>query len=115
MAPNLIPKLIGLEISESGKEGGMVSEYFKLSSTSTPAIQRQLGKMIAEMHRVPSGEEGYDGKFGFERNTFCGVTEQDNGWEDDWGVFFRDKRLGHLVSRIGDQEVQDAWEEMLRK
>jgi protein-ribulosamine 3-kinase len=118
-APTLVPRLIGLEISEDGGEAGMVSEYFDLSSARSPEIQKQLGRKLAEMHRVPlpedGGREGYTGKFGFDVPTFCGVTEQDNRWEEDWGVFFRDRRLGDMVRRIDDKDISKVWEGMKEK
>lgn len=71
---------------------------------------------MAEMHKVPAeGTPGYTGKFGFEKATHCGVTEQDNRWEDDWRVFYEKRRLGDLVKRIGDSEISKAWEELRAK
>jgi fructosamine-3-kinase len=43
------------------------------------------------------------------------VTEQDNTWEEDWETFYRDRRLGDLVRRIGDEQVTQAWERLQEK
>jgi protein-ribulosamine 3-kinase len=112
-APQLIPKLIGLEKSPSGDEIGMVSEYFDLSPIHSPENHRQLGRQIAEMHSVlPETNEECRGRYGFQQNTYCGVTEQYNGWEEDWGVFFKDRRIGDLVRRIGDRDIASAWDDL---
>lgn len=63
----------------------------------------------------PEGTEGYEGKYGFPVPTHCGATEQDNTWEESWEVFWRDRRLGNLVNRIGDKEINALWEDMKRK
>ncbi|WVF68861.1 hypothetical protein IAT40_003634 [Kwoniella sp. CBS 6097] len=128
-APSLVPKILGFEISDDGKESAMVTQYFKLGSApNSKEIQIELGKKLAEMHKPPpstststssSGHgkegdeaEGYTEKYGFGVPTHCGVTEQDNTWEEDWESFFRDRRLGDMVRRIGDREISKAWEEL---
>lgn len=63
----------------------------------------------------PEGTEGYEGKYGFPVPTHCGATEQDNTWEESWEVFWRDRRLGNLVNRIGDKEINALWEDMKRR
>ncbi|RSH77486.1 uncharacterized protein EHS24_003463 [Apiotrichum porosum] len=54
----------------------------------------------------------YTGKYGFAVPTHCGANEQDNRWEESWEVFFRDRRLGHIVHLLNDKRVGTAWEEM---
>jgi protein-ribulosamine 3-kinase len=108
IAPDLVPRVIGFEVDESGKEAGMVSRYFDLSSFRSSGTQTELAKKVAEMHTPPAGVERY----GFEVPTHCGMTEQDNTWEEGWMVFFRDRRLGDLVRRIDDAEITSAWEKM---
>jgi len=108
IAPDLVPRVIGFEVDESGKEAGMVSRYFDLSSFRSSGTQTELAKKVAEMHTPPAGVERY----GFEVPTHCGMTEQDNTWEEGWMVFFRDRRLGDLVRRIDDAEITSAWEKL---
>ena len=111
-ASKLVPRVIGFEVDESGKEAGMVSQYFDLATFRSSGSQETLGKRLAEMHKP--AEEGM-GKYGFDVPTHCGVTEQDNRWEKEWEVFFRDRRLGDLVRRLGDGEITSAWEKMRNK
>ncbi|WVQ96383.1 hypothetical protein IAU59_003488 [Kwoniella sp. CBS 9459] len=112
-APSLVPKILGFEVADDGKESAMVTQYFKLGAAPNGRdTQVELGKKLAEMHQPPptSSSEGYTGKYGFPVPTHCGVTEQDNTWEEDWETFFRDRRLGDMVRRIGDRDISGAWE-----
>lgn len=47
--------------------------------------------------------------------THCGATQQDNTWEADWATFFRERRLGDLVRRLGDGQITAAWERLSAK
>ena len=130
-SPDLVPTLIGFELSEDGKEGAMVSQYFDLSggstSKSSPEAQRELGRRLAKMHTPPSIDEDdaighsgftegqgyiYTGKYGFGIPTHCGVSELDNTWEESWEVFYRDRRLEDVVRKIGDGQISQEWEKM---
>lgn len=53
--------------------------------------------------------------YGFPVPTHCGVTQLDNTWEQDWATFFRKRRLGDMVRRLQDKEVDAAWEAMQGK
>lgn len=112
----LVPEVLGFEVSPDGKEATMVTQWFDLSSARGGHTQRGLGSKLAQMHMPPpEGTEGYEGKYGFPVPTHCGATEQDNTWEESWEVFWRDRRLGNLVNRIGDKEINALWEDMKRK
>lgn len=102
--PDLVPKVIGFEVDESGKEAGIVSQYFDLTSFKGSEIHAELAREVARLH-VPMGER----RFGFDVPTFCGATEQDNTWAEEWMILFRDRRFGDLVRRIGDKEISTAW------
>jgi len=114
---NLAPKLIGLEVE--GGEGGMVSEYWDLGGKGGGDYQRELARKIAQMHSPPpalEGEEvGYTGKYGFGVPTHCGISELDNTWEESWEVFYRDRRLGDVIKKINDNDLNAEWEKMKNK
>ncbi|WVQ79553.1 hypothetical protein IAT38_001652 [Cryptococcus sp. DSM 104549] len=113
---HLVPEVMGFDVDASGKEAGMVTQYFDLGSSRGNQTQKVLGKKLAEMHHPPpEGTEGYAGKYGFAVPTHCGVTKQDNTWEESWEVFFRDRRLGELVKRIGDSQISGLWKELSQK
>ncbi|WWC95253.1 hypothetical protein V866_002112 [Kwoniella sp. B9012] len=107
----LVPEVIGFEVDEKQNQCAMVTQYFKLGSSSRN-IQRELGEGLAKMHSVPKDREGYEGKFGFGVRTHCGATEQDNTYTESWEEFYRDRRLGDLVKRIGDDTISKEWERM---
>ncbi len=92
------------------EEVGMISQWFDLGRLPSEG-QRELGRKLAIMHSAQRDGERY----GFERPTHCGVTQLDNSWEDSWEVFFRDRRLGDLVSRLDNHEISMVWEQMKRK
>jgi hypothetical protein len=123
-----------------GREAAMVSTYTAgAGKRYTDAVQTRLGLALAQMHSVPVPPTGlpetidsdndpdsasagdlptamagleYTGKYGFAVPTHCGANEQDNRWEESWEVFFRDRRLGHIIHLLNDKRVGTAWEEM---
>ncbi len=108
--PGLVPRILGYV---EGDVSALVTEYADGGGGS----QAALGRALAQMHSPPEGEAGqgldtasaYSGMFGFAVPTHCGATEQDNTWTASWEAFFRDRRLGDLVRRIGDRRVDAAW------
>jgi fructosamine-3-kinase len=115
--PGLVPRVLGFEVSPHGQEAAMVSQYFDLTSGKNAAeTQRELGRKLAKMHtRPPEGTPGYTGQYGFAIPTHCGVTEQDNTWEESWEFFYRERRLGDLVKRIGDGQISKEWDKLKQK
>ncbi|WWC65564.1 uncharacterized protein I303_108182 [Kwoniella dejecticola CBS 10117] len=119
----LIPELLGFEVAENRKESAMVTQYFDLGSPGPSSnVQKELGEKLAKMHNPPSPEDddtqrsnGYTGRYGFGVPTHCGATEQDNTWTESWEAFYRDRRLGDLVRRIGDNAISSEWEKMKDK
>ena len=89
------PALLVLEYLESDADG------------PSPATWEALGRGLAALHRAP------EDRFGLNRDNFCGLTVQENGWSGDWAGFYRDKRLGPLVDRLakrgdfGADELRD--------
>ncbi|BEI88189.1 uncharacterized protein CcaverHIS019_0109070 [Cutaneotrichosporon cavernicola] len=120
--PGLVPRVLGYVDADVG---ALVTEYAD-GRGGRGGRQAALGRALAEMHCPPPSEAGagggeavaqnaldkitaYTGKFGFPVPTHCGVTEQDNTWTESWEEFFRDRRLGDLVRRIGEARVNKAW------
>ena len=63
----------------------LVLEYLELSSRGDAEL---LGEQLAALHRCTRE------KFGFAQDGFIGTTPQQNGWQDDWIEFWRERRLG---------------------
>ncbi|KAA1106703.1 hypothetical protein PGTUg99_009879 [Puccinia graminis f. sp. tritici] len=69
-------------------------------------LERSLARQLASMHDPTNpASQAPNGMYGFDVPTHCGETEQDNTWEKDWMVFFRDRRIKSVVDRIGDEEI----------
>lgn len=52
-----------------------------------------LGEELARVHRALQPQ----GRYGLDRDNYCGLTPQANGWSDNWISFFRERRLGHQM------------------
>ena len=73
--------------------GFLVLEYLEPVSFAGNSDEI-LGRGLAAIHQFRNE------KFGFDHNNYCGSTPQENSWEEDWPVFFRDNRLGYLLDMI---------------
>lgn len=69
------------------------------SSGSPSGSGESFAQKLAKMHTTPAPiPEGYDKPmFGFPVPTYCGATEQDNTWKEDWAEFYADNRLHHVL------------------
>jgi protein-ribulosamine 3-kinase len=73
----------------------LLLEYLDLEGRNDFAA---LGRMLAAGHRK-SGP-----RFGWQRDNYIGATPQQNGWCDDWGQFWIERRIGpqlELAKRNG--------------
>jgi fructosamine-3-kinase len=70
---------------------------------------RRLGASLAALHRrslegpLVAGDRG-GLAFGWGRDNHIGSTSQANGWLEDWGRFFVERRLGPQVDRFVRRE-----------
>lgn len=121
---DFVPKLYGhgrVVVEGGNDQACMISEWIDFGgSKGSASTQKELGVKLAKMHTAPQNNDGggdntstSQQRYGFPVPTHCGVTEQDNTWEQDWATFFRERRLGDLVKRIGDAEITDLWTKML--
>ncbi|KAG0653580.1 hypothetical protein C6P46_002472 [Rhodotorula mucilaginosa] len=65
--------------------------------------QRRLAELVAQLHLAPAPASQ---QYGFPIPTCCGATVQDNTEERDWATFFGERRIGDLIRRIGDAELE---------
>jgi fructosamine-3-kinase len=68
----------------AGSQAYLLLEFLELKRSGDFAA---LGRMLAAAHRA-SGP-----RFGWSRDNYIGATPQANGWSDDWGEFWRERRL----------------------
>jgi Fructosamine-3-kinase len=88
-------------------------EWLALSpaDAASPDVQAQLGERLALLHRVQAA------KFGWSRDNTIGATPQPNAEDDDWVRFYRQRRLGHMLTlaqEVGlDTRIVDRGERLL--
>lgn len=80
-----IPEVVAEFYADSG-DGILVLEWIEEGQYTTESWAR-LGRGLAEIH------ETNNELYGFSSDNFIGASVQSNGWEANWVVFFREKRL----------------------
>ena len=96
--PLVVPEPLACGIAD--EEAVLVLSWLELHSGSGGAAVgwRQLGRSLAKLHRASLG--GHQGRgYGFDADNFIGAAPQCNRWNNDWGIFFRDCRLGPQFAR----------------
>jgi protein-ribulosamine 3-kinase len=91
-----IPKVIGGFLSDHPSKADLqllVMEYLDPVSPS-PRLWEAFGRGLAELHG------GMEPRYGFRSDNYLGSTPQPNGWMEDWGKFFAERRIGHLIDQL---------------
>lgn len=109
---SIVPAVHAYGKSEDEKRAYLVTDYKDLGGRLGKEAQRTLGRKLALMHKYGSSKNG---KFGFDMPTYCGVTKQDNAWEDKWSTFFIERRIGDMVKRIGDPSLSKLEQQLRSK
>lgn len=76
----------------ASSERVLAMSYIENSGGSTPAGERRLAEIVAALHGVTAD------RFGFESDTRIGPIRLRNGWADDWGRFYIERRLRPLAA-----------------
>jgi fructosamine-3-kinase len=92
----VVPRVFLAEPPSTGSPGFIVMEYLPPAGGRGVAADEALGRGLAAIHRC-SAEA-----FGFEADTYCGPTRQDNTRSTSWVDFYRENRLRFLVDLIAD-------------
>ena len=87
----IIPKVICAKTVDE-TPGFLIQEYLNPGYSNND--DEKLGRGLATIHRYSNDH------FGFYKNNYCGATEQNNNWGDDWVTFFIENRLGFLLHLI---------------
>ncbi|KAK3489854.1 Fructosamine/Ketosamine-3-kinase [Neurospora crassa] len=105
-------------MSSNSNQHFLVTDFLNLRSSGGSASSgsgESFAAKLAKMHIIPAPiPEGYDKPmFGFPVPTYCGATEQDNTWKEDWAEFYAENRLRHVLKegeRINgkNKELHDA-------
>jgi fructosamine-3-kinase len=91
-----VPTPIAFGQHENTRQGFALFEYLDFCGGGS---QRELGVMLAKMHKKGISPNGM---FGFHIDNTIGATPQPNGWEEDWPEFWDKHRLGHMLTLTGD-------------
>jgi fructosamine-3-kinase len=99
-----------LHLTELEGEALLVLPWLELSR-QPPASERawqQLGSQLAGLHLASL--QGHDGRFGWHEDNWIGAAPQHNGWDEDWGRFFTERRLRPQLERAAQrgQPLQGA-------
>lgn len=108
----VIPEVFAAKKVDS-TPGFLVLEYLQPRNLQ-PGDDEKLGRGLAVIHQHENE------KYGFYTDNYCGATQQNNQWETNWAVFFRDKRLGFLLNLIKKERPLPAsdfsiYEKLLQK
>jgi fructosamine-3-kinase len=97
-----------LKCGVAGGRAYLLMEFLELGASADFAA---LGRMLAESHK------GAGPRFGWQRDNYIGSTRQANGWMDDWGRFWLERRLRPQVeaARAAGFEVEMPSLEILER
>jgi fructosamine-3-kinase len=73
--------------------------------TPEPAQLQLLGQSLAQLH-LTSAQALAEPRWGLERDNWIGRSPQRNGWAEDWGQFFVERRLQYQIDRIADAALR---------
>ncbi len=79
----------------AGHQAYLLLEYLELGH-ETSLSAAELGRRLAAQHRVTQD------RFGWDSDNTIGRTPQQNGWCDDWIVFWCERRLGFQLKLARD-------------
>ncbi|GAA5882294.1 hypothetical protein JCM3774_003362 [Rhodotorula dairenensis] len=102
-SPQAAPRFVASGSLDGDEKEWMLCEWHDLDRMRSDSHQRRLAELVAELHLAPPPDGQH---FGFPVPTCCGTTVQDNTEEHAWANFFGKRRIGDLVARIGDGELE---------
>lgn len=73
-------------------EGLLVLEHLPGGGLVNADAERHAAELLADLHNVTADA------YGFAEDTLIGSLSLPNGWHDDWGQFFAQKRLVHFAA-----------------
>jgi fructosamine-3-kinase len=85
-----VPAVIDCEMADGGAR--LVLEHLDLRPLDR-ASGAALGSALAELHRTTGP------RFGWANDNFIGDSPQENGWRDNWALFFAERRLRPQLRR----------------
>lgn len=100
----VVPRVFLAASPSGGSPGFIVMEYLPPAARRDAETDEALGRGLAAIHRSTAAA------FGFEADTYCGSTRQDNTRSASWPEFYRDRRLGALLTLVAEARGLSAAE-----
>jgi len=88
-----VPRVVAAARPESGHPGYLILEY--LAPGRARRHDEVLGRGLASIHRKTAPG------FGFDSDTYCGSTRQDNAACATWAEFYAKRRLRPMIDALG--------------
>jgi fructosamine-3-kinase len=88
-----IPQVIASKSLDDGP-AVLITEFLREPESGSSGQDEILGRGLAEIHQFRQD------KFGFYHDNYCGLTRQDNQWNQDWIDFFSRQRLLYLLNLV---------------
>ena len=92
-------------------DNGILMEYIEMSSSKN-LNEFDLGLGLAKMHLHNRMCQNPVEKFGFHVDTCCGAISFSNNWTEDWSKFYFNQRLGALVRKIQNCQLNEMFSKL---
>ena len=88
----------------------MLQAALAACAVAASAPMTRVAGLVLKLPPVWAAPVGQDpnakaGRFGFAVDNTIGATPQPNDWMDDWVEFYRERRLRHQLSLLGDARL----------
>jgi len=108
-----IPKVFAATELNDQQPAILLTEYLAPGGGSNKQDET-LGQGLATIHRFTAQ------KYGFYHDNYCGATQQNNQWNNNWIDFFGKQRIGYLVNLVAKErqlitKEQDVYEKLIDK
>lgn len=84
----------------AGSYSFTAQEYLELLTTDTSPHWFSLGSALARMHRCDE-----QAMYGWDEDTYIGITLQPNRWQKQWGAFFAEQRIGWQLQLLRERRL----------
>jgi fructosamine-3-kinase len=99
----VVPRVLAATAVGGERPGLILMEHLETARLDA-GDDEALGRGLAAVHR--SGAKA----FGFDLDTYCGTTRQENAWCGSWAEFYAERRLRPLLRLVEAERGQSAEE-----
>lgn len=98
-----IPEVISATELSQDQPAVLITEYLP-GGAGNKNQDEQLGRGLAIIHQHTNK------RYGFYHDNYCGATQQNNEWNNDWVDFFAQQRIAYLVQLIAQERQLNSSE-----